>query len=337
MLVCIFIGPFFSYTFPIVVAPIMLLLFITFLFEGSNRNLSLKPMLPLIVFALALTINYFTDLQFVLSDKGQYHNFDTFVMNYKSIGLMGKGLLNIAWLFTSIFFFDKSYSFSFLCLLYFIKILVLIFSLLGLYHVIENQVKKIKRENGTFLKSLSFSGKPGIQFFFLLLFMATIFLYLIKMLPLGTHRINYFCVIYITYFVITGFSYTMKKLPKLKYLLLPAIVFAASFPAMASDINELKNTNLDFDQKIYDNVGKAINTAKADSLPIVVAFNEFYPKSLVKGTEGLMIKSHHAYKPKDSIQVYVCKNGELDSLLRCHHLSNFVLVKKYSYKIFPDN
>ena len=98
-------GSFFSYTFPIVVAPVILVLFITFISEIQNRKVSTKAWLPITVFIASIVLNYFTDLQFVLHDKGQYQNFDQFVMNYSSLSLIWKRLYNIAWLFTSIFFF----------------------------------------------------------------------------------------------------------------------------------------------------------------------------------------------------------------------------------------
>ena len=332
MLVCIFLGPFFSYTFPIVVTPIMIGLFITFSLELYNKKFSIKPLLPLAIFILALLLNYYTDLQFVLSDKGQYHNFDMYVMNYSSNSLIMKSLLNIAWLFTSIFFFDKSYNSNFLYLLYFIKILVLIFSLLGFIILLYKQVVKLKIEKLWFFKSLSFTNTPGIQLYFLLLLFITLVLYLIKMLPVGTHRINYFCFTYISYFLITGIFFIIKKFDKLKYILLPVVFFAATFPAIRSDICELKNTNLNFDQKIYENVGNAINTAQINSLPIIVSYNEFYPMSIMEGQETLMIKSHHVYKPKYSIPVFVVKKGELDTFLKSLHSKEYIFLTKYNYQ-----
>lgn len=333
MLICIFIGPFFSYTFPIVAFPIMLILFITFINDINNKKISLIPVLPLVIFALSLFLNFFTDLRFVLNDKAQYHNFDTYVMNYSNLYLFWKGLLNIIWLFTSIFFFDKAFNNNFLYFLYSIKILVFVFSVLGLYLIIFKQAEKIKINFIEFFRSLSFSRKPDFQIFFLALFLITVFLYLLKLLPMGTPRINYFCVVFISYFFITGLYYIIHQFKGIKYPLFLITVFVASFPAIASDINELKNTNLNFDQKIYNNVGNALKVAKADSLPIFVAWNEFYPSTIEKGVEGLMITSHHMYKPKDSISVYVYKKGQLDSLLQRFQLNNYILVTKYSFKI----
>ena len=333
MLLCIFIGPFFSYTFPIVIAPLMIGFFITFLLEYNNKIFSIKALLPIILFIISLCLNYYTDLQFVLHDKGQYHNFDMFVMNYSSVGLIWKGLLNIIWLFTSIFFFDKYYSPSFLYLLYIIKILVLIFSLLGFVMIFYNEIVKIKKPG--FFGSLSLKKTPGIQIYFLLLFFITMFLYLVRMLPMGTHRINYFCFIYISYFFITGVFATIKKFNRAKYVLLPVIIFAAAFPAIESNICELKNTNLNFDQKIYSNVGHAINIAQFYSLPIMVSYNEFYPASIMEGQENLMIKAHHEYKPEYSVPVFVVKNGELNNLVDSLHLKNYLFLTKYNYQIFP--
>ena len=155
------------------------------------------------------------------------------------------------------------------------------------------------------------------------------------MLPVGTHRINYFCLVFIIYFLITGLSVFIGKNNKLKYFLLPLIFFAAAFPAIRSDAREIKNLNLDFDQKIYVNVGNAIEASKVDKLPIVVAYNEFYPATIMKGQENLMIKAHHEYKPKDSIPVFVIKNGELPGTLR-DNFGSYILLKKYSYQILRN-
>ena len=332
MLFFIFIGSFFSYTFPIVITPVMLGLFITSLRELYNKKLTIKPVLPVVIFIFSLVLNYYTDLQFVLSDKGQYHNFDIFIMNYNGIYLIIKSFFNIAWLFTSIFFFDKYYNSYFLYLLYFIKVVVLIFSLLGFIIILYKEVIKLKTERPWFFQSLSFTKAPGMQVYFLLLFFLTLFLYLLRLLPVGTFRLNYFCCIYISYFLITGIFYIIKRFNNLKYVLLPVVIFAAAFPALASDICELKNTNLNFDQKVYDNVGKAIKTAKINTSPIFVSYNEFYPMSIMQGQENLIIKSHHAYKPKDSIPVFVFKKGELNNLLDSLHPGEYILLTKYNYQ-----
>jgi hypothetical protein len=333
MLFFIFSGIFLSYTFPIVFAPILIFLFLTFLSEIREHKISLKSILPMAVFIVALVLSYFTDLRFVLSDKGQYQNFSTYVMNYGNIRLFIKSLWNIAWLFTSMFFFDKAYNSYFLILLYFIKIIILIGGVTGLILVLYKYSKKTVSEKWNYIKTINFINPINIDIYLLVLFFVTIALYFLRMLPLGTHRINYFCFVFVTYFLITGVSFLLKRFKQSKYFLLPLIIFAAFFPAVQGNINELKNTNLDFDQKIYNNVGKALNAAHHYSLPVVVPYNEFYPSSIMEGQESLMIKSHHLYKPKDSIPVFVIKNNDLGNIAKGIKSDKYILINKYTYQV----
>lgn len=334
MLLFIFIGFFFSYTFPIVFCPLMILFFITCIAQIKHKKFPLKSILPIIVFLIALVLNYFTDLQFVLSDKGQYNNFDAYVMHYSTFSLISAGLKNIYWLLTSIFFFDKSsYHSVILLFFYLVKIIVLFCVVTGLVTILwrylsEWSFKKIKSFD---LKG--FTDSPKLKLYMILLFFVTIFLYFLKMLPVGTHRINYFCLVFITYFLITGLSVIIDKNNKSKYFLLPLMFFAAAFPAIRGDAREIKNLNLDFDQKIYVNVGNAIEASKMDRLPIVVAANEFYPATIMKGQENLMIKAHHEYKPKDSIPVFVFKNGELADMLKKVCSRKYILLTKHNYQV----
>jgi hypothetical protein len=336
MLAFIFSGFFLSYTFPIVFAPILLFLFLTFISEIRNHQLSLKSVLPIAVFIIALVLSYFTDLRFVLSDKGQYHNFNIYVMNYGSITLFIKSFSNILWLFTSMFFFDKAFNNYFLILLYFIKIIILTSAVIGLVLLLCKYSKKIVAEKLDYVKSLNFTNTLSIDIYVLLLFIVTIGLYFLRMLPLGTHRINYFCFVFVTYFLVNGLFFLLKRFKQSKYILLPLIIFAAFFPAVQGNVNELKNNNLNFDQKIYDNVGNALRAAHYNSLPIVVPYNEFYPSSIMESQENLMIKAHHEYNPKDAIPVFVFKKGELNGLLNSLKLKSYIQISKYSFQILNN-
>lgn len=333
MLFFIFSGLFLSYTFPIVFAPILIFFFLTSLSEARNRQLSLKSVLPVVVFIAALVLSYFTDLRFVLSDKGQYQNFNMYVMNYGSISQLVKGFSNVLWLFTSMFFFDKAYNSYFLMLLYFVKIIILVSAVTGFILVLFKYSKKIIAEKRSYIKSLNFLNPLNIDIYLLLLFFVATGLYFLRMLPLGTHRINYFCFVFATYFLINGVFFLLKKFKQSKYILFPLILFAAFFPAVQGNINELKNTNLDFDQKIYDNVGNAIIAARANFLPIVVSFNEFYPSSIMEGQENLVIKAHHEYKPKDSIPVFVVKNNNMENIVKEAKSDKYILLSKYTFQI----
>lgn len=334
MLFLICSGLFLSYTFPIVFAPILIFLFFTFLADIYNKEFSLKPILPILVFLFSLLIFYSIDLRFVLSDKGQYHNFNMFTVDYSSFVLFTKSLSNILWLFTSMFFFDKGgYNYFILILLYFVKVIVLISAITGFILILWKHLKKIISKKPGYLKSFNFANSQNIDIYFLVLFFLTIILYFFKMLPLGTHRINYFCFVFVTYFLIIGIFFWIEKFKKSKYFLIPLVVFAAMFPAIQGNLNELENNNLNFDQKIYENVGNAIKLARDKFLPIIVSYNEFYPASIMEGQESLMIKSHHLYLPKDSIPVIVVKNGGMENKLESIQSDRYIRLFSHYFLI----
>ncbi len=332
MLFFIFLGPFFSYTFPIVVTPVLFIFLITFFSEFFKGKLSLKPLIPIVIFMVALVLNYFTDMKFVLTNKGQYQNFDMYVMQYHSLGTIIKSLFNIVWIFTSMFFFDKAYNTYFLGLLYFVKIIILISAMLGFLLVFYRNFIKWKVQKIKYFTTISFSNAPGLEIYLLGLFFATLVLYFLKMLPVGTHRINYFCFTFSTYFLITGVFFIISKFNRAKYFLLAIIIFGSIFPAIQININEIKGSNMDFDQKIYENVGKAVNESQLEHLPIVVFNNEFYPATIMKGQESLMIKAHHDYKPQDSIPVIIINKYEVAATLKNLKIDRYVFITKYNYQ-----
>ena len=333
MLFFILSGLFFSYTFPIVFTPILIFLFFTAMLEIRNRKISMKPILPIGVFIVGLVLSYFTDLRFVLSDKGQYDNFNMYTVNYTGIAQFIKSLSNILWLFTSMFFFDKAFNNYLLFLLYFIKIVILISALTGFILLLYKYVKKLVIEKWSYFKSFNFIDPKHIDIYFLLLFFITVTLYFFGMLPLGTHRINYFCFVFATYFLIQGVFFIIKRFDKSRYFLLPLILIAGFFSAIQGNINELKNSNLNFDQLIYDNVGNAIIVARTNSFPIVVPYDEFYPASIMEGQENLMIKAHHEYKPKDSIHVIVLKKEELPNIQNYIASKKYIFLTKFNFQV----
>ncbi len=77
----------------------------------------------------------------------------------------------------------------------------------------------------------------------------------------------------------------------------------------------------------------AIEASNENKLPIVVAYNEFYPATIMKGQENLMIKAHHKYKPKDSIPVFVYRNGKLPDILKTTPSKKYIFLTKYTYQV----
>ena len=334
-LVGVFIGSFFSYTFPIVITPLLFSLFITLIYNFTYKKIDIKAFIPIIVFLISLIINYFTDLQYVLNNKEQYSNLDEYIMSYDSTVLLISGLYNIIRLFAYNFIFSpQNYHISFAIILYLIKITIIFLTLVGLIVKTKEQIVKMKTNKFNYLKSLRFRENPSIAVYFLLLFILTLVLYFLKILPIGQARINYFSFLFTTYFLITGLFSIINRFKRIKYLMITIVLFAIMFQNIRGNLREFKNKNLLFDQEIYENVGNAIIRAQKNKLPIIVFNNEFYPSSIMKKQEELLIKSHHLNKPQTDIKYYITDSVSFFALLKDSIKGKeYIKLNKYNFKI----
>lgn len=327
------IGPLFSYSFPVVASPLILFLFFTIL-DKSNKSASAKKAYLLIAaFLIGITISWFTDLQFVLFDRQQYGNFSKNIMAYNSWKGLANGFYNIIWLFNSIFFFDKSYPLIIMTFLYILKLLTMVSIIYGIF-LSGQRLLKNRKMFSLRNSALSFNQRPEAYIYFLAILVVTIGLYFLKLLPIGYHRLSYFCVLPLSYFFINGLYGISDKIHKLKPAFLLAAFFIATFPAVRSSVNEFRNKNLNFDQAIYENVGNAIKAANKFTLPIVVKNNEFYPESIMKNEETLIIKTHHLYKPDKHPKIYQidAANKDSDSIPE----RAYILLHKKSFDIIRN-
>lgn len=319
-------GPLMSYSFPIVAAPALFLVTLKTLTSSDKLKLKKTGILVGISFFIGLTLSWFTDLRFVLSDKQQYGNFSSNVFDYSSANSLWEGVKNIVWLPSSIFFFNKNYPLYIVSIFYVFKIIVLLVVLLGVFLNIKNLYPIWKFS--VIHKKSKLTNLQWLESYLFLILCATLFLYILKLLPLGVHRLNYFCVLPLSYFLIKGTFAIVDRRGYQYKLMLWVTIFVASFPAVRSSLNELANDNLNFSQEIYNNVGNAIEVAEELNLPITVIENEFFPHSIMSKSEILMIKSHHLYKPGKSPEVFILKQFN-----RAGKPS--LLVKKESFAILP--
>jgi hypothetical protein len=332
MVLCLFAGPFFSYTFPIMAAPLILILGFKFVKDSSEKR-RWELILLIAVFSIAIVINYFTDLQFVLTDKIQYQSFSEYVMHYNSPVAVAKGMENIVWLFSSIFFFDSGLFARILPLLYTAKIFVILISLTGLVIVSRRSVFKFKyyQKRGDDWKN---QRETDFDAYFILLFITTLVLYFGQKLPVGTHRINYFCFLFMSYFFLEGLHYVSAKVFKLKPVFLTAALFIAFFPTITANIFEIEGKNLNFDQRIYDNISSALEAAKADHThTIIVKHNEFFPASIAPEQERLTILTHYEYDVRKPINIVTTDSPKV-ILARADTKFPCIIISKYTYRIF---
>lgn len=320
-------GPLLSYSFPIVATPVILFLILAIILQKIDIKTRLRYGLLVGVFIIGLSLSWFTDLRFVLFDKSQYGNFSEDIMNYSSPAGWINALHSVGWLLTSIFFFGQSYPLIVMILLYLLKALT--FGLVTYGIVVEVRRLFFHKSLLAWLRTLTMNNSPSSGIYFLGVLMTTLALFAVKVLPVGTHRLTYYCVLPLAYFFVTGLIKVLNHRTKLNLALIPCALFIGIFPALRSDLNEFKNENLNFDQRIYNNVGEALKLARVEHLPIVVKKNTFYPESIMEGQEILMIKAHHLYKPKDSLKVVELKDSYNN--LRC--FKRVILLNKYSFGI----
>ncbi len=338
ILLGIFTGSFFSYTFPIVILPLMISLFFTVVYDFSNKQFQLKPILPILIFLISLIINYFTDLQYVLNSKEQYGNFDEYIMNYDSLSSIIKSSYNIIRIFAYNFTYTpQNYNIIFASFLHLTKIVIIFLTIIGLIIKIKEQFDKIRTDKLKYFKTFSFRANPDISVYLLILFLATFFLYFLRMLPTGQPRINYFSYLFTTYFLIVGLSWIVVKHKYIRYFMISIVLFATMFQITRNYIREIENKNLIFDQNIYENVGNAIIKAQNDKLPVVVMNNEFYPSSIMEKQENLLIKAHHLYKLNKPIELYVVDSLKLSNLQDSLKMVRYLKLNKHDYKILNDN
>ncbi len=334
ILLGIFLGSFFSYTFPITITPLLFSLFVTVIYNFTNKKLRIKPLIPLLIFITALIINYFTDLQYVLNSKGHYDYFNEYIMNYDSISSILKSFYNIIRVFAYNFTFTPvHYHISFVIFLYITKVIVIFLTLVGFIVTVYKQIRKLRSDKKQYIKSITFLENPNIAIYILLLFIITLTLYFLKMIPLGRPRVTYFSYIFTVYFLITGLFVVIKKVKYSKYLLVTIVIFATMFQITKEYSQEIKNENLLFDQKIYENVGNAIVNAQNYNLPIVVNTNEFYPASIMQKQENLVIKAHHLYKADKPINIYITEKDDFKKMQDSLDIEKYIKLNKYNFKI----
>ncbi len=320
ILLGIFLGSFFSYTFPITITPLLFSLFVTVIYNFINKEIKIKPLIPLLIFITALIINYFTDLQYVLNSKGHYDYFNEYIMNFDSISSILKSFYNIIRVF--------AYNFTFTPVHYHISFVIFL-TLVGFIVTVYKQIRKLRSDNKQYIKSITFLENPNIAIYILLLLIITLTLYFLKMIPLGRPRVTYFSYIFTAYFLITGLFAVIKKVKYSKYLLVTIVIFATIFQITKEYSQEIKNENLLFDQKIYENVGNAQNY----NLPIVVNTNEFYPASIAQKQENLVIKAHHLYKADKPINIYITEKDDFKKMQDSLDIEKYIKLNKYNFKI----
>jgi hypothetical protein len=320
------LAPFFSYTYPIVIAPVFLIAAyrswnIIQIKNSSTIRYLFFTWLPLFICGLSITIFYFTEVKDVMADKGMHSYWSGIMMQdgfnarvfvtgiYRLFAQVGSGLV-----------FET------------------IFGIIGLLAITFTIRAHNKRFNWDLINIM--------RLYSLTIILIVIVLFIWGKLPLGEARLNAFTVPAIAFLIVDY----IKSLKRFFYThkwasLLAALLYSGScghiFISVTSGF-----LNKDYTEKlnIYVNTENAIILAESKKIPILITPRIAYPDSKVlkfrndpelsinlcyppdfNGTPHCLsannmpgdwvLKTFPAYKPDEHLAVYAINS--LDKLDEC--------------------
>jgi len=298
-LLCIslFIVPFFSYTYPIAIAPVFIIMFLqsaTGIINKeykSNTTILLKQWFALALSVMGIILFYVIDVSQLMADKGMHQFWGHLIMDN---GFSWKLLItNFYLLFAQV---GSGLFFS------------IVFGILGIISFFYG----IRKAYTMLLKNTN--RPPDFYLFYsILLLVLVIALFIVGKFPLGESRLNAFTVpsisILIIYFLdrMNNEKYKVKFSPFISALLyIGAIghIYTHSFAAITGPVYARE-------MNIYRSTENAIKLAQEKKLPILVTPGIAYPydktpnlpfKNTVPG--DWVLKTFPAYKINENIPVY---------------------------------
>ncbi len=273
-----FVAPFFSYTYPILAAPVYAVVLLQWLRRNEPVNTKTKILqaMPLILCLLSIAIFYSIDVKQVLQDKGMQNYWQEYMMTGQTT--VQQFLGNVYKLFLNMAAGDLFGNIT---------------GVLGIAGLL-------------ILSWLGIKGKTAYDTLYsVLVVWVVIICYAAGKLPLGTHRLNAFAVPAIAT-IITGILQCAETaIPKMK---IPAMVIAGIlFLALAGNvygslINNVNNNEHTVKLNIYNKTEAAIKQAIETNTTILVTPGIAYPYSIeIQG--DWVLKTHPSYK-KGSVPVY---------------------------------
>jgi len=291
-----FIAPFFSYTYPIAIAPAYGIILLQTIGSFKNKGnptkwkTTLLQWIPLLTSALGIALFYIIDAKQLATDKCMYERWSFLMIdnNHKIFSFLtgcytlfsqtGAGLL-----YETIF-----------------GILGVSAFILGIVSCIKNYIKKEQ------------SLEVQVRAYCCLLLSLTIILYLFRRLPLGTPRLNAFTtpsiailIIYIVNRISINFHSDLKRkiLPAILYIGLVGNVFTWY-------INYFTSPRYKKQMAIYTATQKAIGLAQAKKIPILITPGIAYPYEQATIDAGApdpavwVLKTFPAYDVNAPLPVY---------------------------------
>jgi len=268
--------PFFSYTYPIVVAPVYLVIVL--------RSFKLKRWctaiwLPLFLGIVSILACYQLDTRHVLEDKGMQDFWKDLLMKTFSARILFR---NTYMMFRNLGTGDLFGN---------------VYAILGIVAFIYSSFAAIK--NGLLVPTT----RTILSQYSCALLWLVLGLFIAGKLPLGTFRLNSFVVAALG-FLIVNMLLQLYQNPRWKPFAvgLSLILFLANIGAIYATISELSGSEHAKKLRIYNASNRAIKEARQQGIPVLVTSGIAFPFD-DRWTGDWILKTLPAYKVTDTIQV----------------------------------
>jgi len=294
--------PFFSYTYPIAIAPVFFVLFLHDFLNFKNRNSInyLKQNLPylwmpLIISLASIGVFYAIDISQLMGDKDMYGWWSGFLITHETTW---KTIIEKMWLF----FAKAGAGFVF----------EIIFGILSIISFGYAAYFSIKR-----LDAREYSRDLWVMLYSVTLILLVFGLYFAGKLPLGQPRFNIFTIPSVAILIVFLIATLQKTYPFKKFA---AVLIVILFIALTGNIytaclNLYISDEYRTDRKIYWATEDAINFARKNKMPILVTPAVGFPDDITlvmthlsMPTAAGILKTLPAYKVDDTIAIYTIKD-----------------------------
>jgi len=299
LLLCLsfIIAPFFSYTYPIVLMPVYVLVFFRGIQllrspqSGHAKTLKLFLLwLPLVLGAISIAVFYVIDVSQVLQDKNMYCFWHS-----KVLGGDNRGIVQLALNFWDFFGSPGSG-----------LVFQVIFSILGIAALIFALTRA-----GRLAASYSVISRAVHQYA-LLLILVVFLLFLSGKLPLGEARLNAFTFPAVAILIVAMLSaWATGKWARLSSGLSLLLFAGLLGNVVTTIINNFSLHDYPKAMQIYRNTEAAIADAQTRKIPIAVTNEIAYPYDILHDDACLeqlngasILKTFPAYKTQDMLPVY---------------------------------
>lgn len=265
-LVCLsfLVVPFFSYTYPIVIAPVFIIMFLHSVklvrqkeYREGWIKLLFKLWLPLIIAATSIMVFYLVDASQLMKDNRMHFYWGYLMMQGGfSPVFFCKGFYNLFALAGSGFLFE------------------IIFGVLGITAFIITLIKSARS-----LNKKSWDTEDAVNWYCTGLIVLVLLLFSLGKVPIGERRLNSYCLPVIAILIISIVN-RLQQIHLYRKLAtgIPAILFIGVFGSIVtSPVNELLDAQHGKKLSIYVNTENAIILAGIKKIPIFITPGIAYP------------------------------------------------------------